>query len=183
MEINTQITTAFVLNAKKGDNQALAGLYNSYCKAMYNICTKMMGSLVLAEDVLQDCFILAFKNLHQLKEPNQFGGWLKRIVINECLKQSKKTIFWEEWNEEKQEDKVIEEIDWWIDIDMAAIHKEVKNLPNGCRQVFTLFVLENFTHKAIADALNISEGTSKSQYSRAKQLLKERLTKQLQHNG
>jgi RNA polymerase sigma factor (sigma-70 family) len=63
------------------------------------------------------------------------------------------------------------------------IHREIKNLPDGCRQVFNLFVLEDFSHKQIADTLSISESTSKSQYHRARQLLKERINKQLQLHG
>ncbi|MNY53898.1 RNA polymerase sigma factor [compost metagenome] len=76
-----------------------------------------------------------------------------------------------------------EEPGWWQTIDLSIVHKEIKNLPDGCRQVFNLYVLEDFSHKDIASNLGISESTSKSQYHRARQLLKERIIKQIQVNG
>jgi RNA polymerase sigma factor (sigma-70 family) len=172
-----------IQQAKQGEQTALATLYNQFNKAMFNICTRMMDNLASAEDVLQEAFILAFKNLHQLKEAQQFGGWLKRIVVNECIKQCKKNNQLQFVADDGALPDVADEQDWWIGIDISAIHREIKNLPSGCKQVFTLYVLENYSHKQIAETMNISEGTSKSQYSRAKQLLKEKLTKQFVQNG
>ncbi len=136
-----------------------------------------------AEDILQDAFIIAFRNLHQLKDEVQFGGWLKRIVVNECIRFSKKNIYWNEWEEEKTQQIADEATEWWKTVDFNIIHQEIKGLPDGCRQVFNLYVLEDYSHKAIAESLGISESTSKSQYHRARQLLKERITKQLQIHG
>ena len=136
-----------------------------------------------AEDILQDAFIIAFRNLHQLKDALQFGGWLKRIVVNECIRFSKKTIYWNDWEEEKTQQIADEATEWWKTVDFNIIHQEIKGLPDGCRQVFNLYVLEDYSHKAIAESLGISESTSKSQYHRARQLLKERITKQLQIHG
>jgi RNA polymerase sigma factor (sigma-70 family) len=172
-----------VYQAKQGEQTAMAALYHQFNKAMFNICTRMMGNITHAEDVLQEAFILAFKNLHQLKEAQQFGGWLKRIVVNECIKQGKKSNQLQFVENEGNLPDIIDEQDWWIGIDISAIHKEIKHLPSGCRQVFTLYVLEDYSHKEIAETMGISEGTSKSQYSRAKQLLKEKLTKQFVANG
>jgi RNA polymerase sigma-70 factor (ECF subfamily) len=69
------------------------------------------------------------------------------------------------------------------DLSFEKIQNEIKLLPDGCRQVFNLFVVEDYSHKEIAEALKISESTSKSQYHRARQLLKERLTKHLMSHG
>jgi RNA polymerase sigma-70 factor (ECF subfamily) len=178
------IQTAVVRKACSGDRAAQSLLYKQYSKAMFNICTRMTGNRSDAEDLLQDAFILAFKNLHQLKDPIQFGGWLKRIVINECIRFSKKGIRWNEW-EEGMTENLADETDqsWWKQINMEMVHQEIKSLPDGCRQVFTLYVFEDFSHRDIATDLGISESTSKSQYHRAKQLLKERITKQLQLHG
>ena len=149
---------------------------------MFNICIRMMGNRADAEDVLQESFIIAFKNLQQLKDAQQFAGWLKRIVINECIKQSKKAINTIAWDETANDKPDEEEEHWWQGIEMADIHHHIKSLPNGCRQIFTLYALEDYSHKDIAAQMNISESTSKSQYHRAKQLLKQSLTKTLVAN-
>lgn len=143
----------------------------------------MTGNRTDAEDILQESFIIAFRSLHQLKEEVQFGGWLKRIVVNECIRHSKKSFYWSEWEDERNNQLVADETEWWKTVDFSIIHREIKGLPDGCRQVFNLYVVEDFSHRDIAEKLGISESTSKSQYHRARQLLKERITKQLQIHG
>ena len=177
MENNLQAHTSFVHQAQRGNAAAIEALYRQYGKAMYNICTRMMGDKNGAEDVLQDSFIVAFKNLQQLKDASQFGGWLKRIVINECIRQGKKKTGWTEWDDDQYDTPDTDEASWWDTVGMAEIHAHIKALPNGCRQVFIMYAIENYSHKDIAASVGISESTSKSQYHRAKHLLKERLTK------
>ena len=99
MEQEPTIQTAVVRKACKGDAASQAWLYRQYCKAMYNICIRMTGNQNDAEDLLQEAFMIAFKNLRQLKDPVQFGGWLKRIVVNECIRFCKKNVYWSEWDE------------------------------------------------------------------------------------
>lgn len=169
--------------AGHGDEDAQSWLYRQYCKAMYNICVRMTGHSHNAEDVLQDAFILAFKNLHQVKNPESFAGWLRRIVVNECIRYSKRSLSWTTLNENHGEYFFEETTEWWTDVTMELIQTEIKNLPEGCRQVFVLYVLEDYSHKEIAESVGISESTSKSQYHRARQLLKERITKQISVNG
>jgi RNA polymerase sigma-70 factor (ECF subfamily) len=139
----------------------------------------MTGDHHSGQDVLQEAFIVAFRQLHQLKQPEHFGGWLKRIVINECIRYSKKQQFSYQLDDETTEIAYEEAAgtDWWKDIDMQLIHQEISNLPEGCRQVFTLHVFENYMHREIAETLGITESTSKTQYRRAKELLKARITK------
>jgi RNA polymerase sigma factor (sigma-70 family) len=183
LEQANTIQTAVVRKACKGDADAQAWLYQQYSKSMFNICTRMTGNRNDAEDLLQDAFIIAFRNLNQLKDALQFGGWLKRIVVNECIRFSKKNVFWNEWEDARHDTLANEETEWWKTVSFDIIHQEIKGLPEGCRQVFNLFVVEDYSHKDIADHLGISESTSKSQYHRARQLLKERITKQLQLHG
>lgn len=183
MEQSNTILTTVVRKACKGDTDSQAWLYKQYSKAMFNICTRMTGNRNDAEDILQDAFILAFKNLYQLKKPVQFGGWLKKIVVNECIRFTKKNVFWSEWEDDHNNRLADEETEWWKTVSFNIIHKEIKGLPDGCRQVFNLFVVEDYSHKDIAEKLGISESTSKSQYHRARQLLKERITKQLLIHG
>ncbi|MFX6040910.1 sigma factor, partial [Acinetobacter baumannii] len=74
---------------------------------------RMTGNRADAEDLLQESFLIAFKNLGQLKDINQFGGWLKRIVVNECIRFSKKNFYWDDWDESKEDTLPIEDIEWW----------------------------------------------------------------------
>ncbi len=182
MEPVDNILALLVRKAVKGDSSAQSQLYQQFSKAMFNICTRMTGNYTSAEDILQEAFIIAFKNIKQLKEPLQFGGWLKRIVVNECIRNSKYQIKWQEWDEQFDERAEDETTEWWKTVDIEMVHRQIKILPDGCRQIFHLYVFENYSHKQIANALSISESTSKSQYHRAKQLLKERISKQLALN-
>ncbi|MFY7652421.1 MAG: RNA polymerase sigma factor [Chitinophagaceae bacterium] len=173
-----QLPKHIVQEAQNGSREAFAQLYQAFSKAMFAICVRMTGNTTEAEDILHDAFIKAFKQLQQLKDAQLFGGWLRTIVINECIRctKTKKGIFSLEddepndWIDDKTEES------WWLNIDVALVLKEVKALPDGCREIFNLYVLENMSHKEIAHQLQITEGTSKSQYHRARKLLKEKLT-------
>lgn len=185
MKVKSEFVLPDILRkAQQGNESALQFLYSTYSKAMFNICIRMSGDRDDAEDLLQNSFMVAFQNLRQLHDPEKFGGWLKRIVVNECIRFCKKRISYDSWNDQDFQG-LAEEVEsgWWRDVSLDEIHKHIKALPDGCRIVFNLYVLEDFSHKQIADNLGISEGTSKSQYSRAKSLLKDRIIKQLQHNG
>ena len=183
LEINLQVNNTLVSSAQKGNAEALKLLYLQHNKAMFNICTRLMGNNEDAEDVLQDAFVLAFKSLKQLKDAAQFAGWLKRILINECIRQGKKRNSWTEWEEEKHDITDEEETTWWHTVTMAEIHQQIKLLPDGCRQIFTLYAVENYSHRDIAATMGVTEGTSKSQYHRAKQLLREKLFNHQAHKG
>lgn len=179
MEQDLNIQSEVLSKAKLGEMPALEWLYNKFSKGMFSICVRMLGNKPEAEDVLQDVFVIAFKNLHQLKDAQAFAGWLKRITVNECIRFSKKQFYYDGWEDERFEHLVDnDEESWWLGINISAVQKAIKNLPDGCRQVFNLFAIEDFSHKQIAENLGISESTSKSQYYRAKQLLKQRLTQE-----
>ena len=150
---------------------------------MFNICIRMAGNRDIAQDILQDAFILAFKNIKQIKNELNFGGWLKRIVINECIRNSKKSFRWTDLELSHEELYIPENNSWFQQIDPELVHEEIKLLPNGCREVFNLYVLEDYHHKKISEVLNISESTSKSQYQRARQLLKQRILNKLVEHG
>lgn len=169
------IQTAVIQKAAHGDADAQAWLYNQYSKAMFNICTRMTGNIVHAEDVLHDAFILAFKNLQRLQQPEAFAGWLKQIVVNSCISHSKKDPKWQDWDEVAYE-TADEPTAWWTNISLDMIHREIKKLPDGCREIFVLYAMEEYTHRSIAAELGITEGTSKSQYHRARKLLKEKIS-------
>jgi RNA polymerase sigma factor (sigma-70 family) len=150
---------------------------------MYNICIRMTGNEEDAADVLQDAFLQAFNHLSQLKQPEAFAGWLKQIVVHQCIRFCKKAIYWNSIDAVDMGSLAEEEEEWWAKITLAVLHQEIKSLPTGCRQVFVLFAMEAFSHKDIAAQLQISENTSKSQYQRARKLLKERILKAVEQHG
>jgi RNA polymerase sigma-70 factor (ECF subfamily) len=169
-----QIQLETIQAARNGDEAAVEQLYRQYAKGMYNICVRMCADAELARDIHQEAFINAFKNIRQLKENSHFGAWLKRIVINECIKQLKAATYHYDITENVLE-KSDEDAGWLMGLDMETIQKEIKSLPEGCRQVFVLFAVEDYPHKEVAELLGISESTSKSQYQRARKLLKTKL--------
>jgi RNA polymerase sigma factor (sigma-70 family) len=169
--------------AAEGHLPAQETLYRQYCKAMYNVCIRMCGNESDAHDLLQEGFITAFGNIRQLRESSNFGGWLKRIMINKCIAHGKRRFRYDEFSASALELVQDSDEDWWTRISIAQIHDAIKLLPEGCRQIFVLYAVEDYTHQEIAEELQISAGTSKSQYSRAKQLLQQIILKKMVVNG
>jgi len=144
---------------------------------MLNICARMLGHTANVQDVLQESFLLGFQNLHQLKDPLKFSGWLKRIVINQCLRHSRVQPVAIDLNADWQTLGAEDADHWFQSVSFEELEKAIEALPDGYRQVFTLYAVESYSHKEIATLLKISESTSKSQYHRARQLLKKTLLK------
>jgi RNA polymerase sigma factor (sigma-70 family) len=172
-----------VRKATQGNDEARGLLYEQFSQKMFSICVRMTSNRPDAEDILQESFISAFNSLHQLREQHLFEPWLRKIVVNECIRHVKKVVRWQPVEEEHLYDASIEPENWLQGISFEQIHQEIKGLPGGCREVFNLYVVENYSHQQIAEALEITLSTSKSQYHRARQLLKERLLKQLVRHG
>jgi RNA polymerase sigma-70 factor (ECF subfamily) len=165
---------------KKGDRHAFREIYELYSKAMFNISMRILNKREEAEDVLQESFIKAFNSLDQYKGEASFGTWLKKIVINRSLDVvNKKQIDFIPIDRIELQDDVDETEEMYTIEDVKeALHQ----LPDGYRVILTLFLFENYSHKMISEHLKISEGTSKSQYHRARKKLQELIiSKQLQH--
>ncbi len=169
-----------ILKLKNQKNKTVEALFKSYARGMYNICLRMTGNKHDAEDILQEAFYLAFVNFNKLKKIESFGAWLKKIVVNKCISFLRKQIHFVEIESTNQELSENDE-DWMQELSMAEINHEIQQLPDGCRIVFNLFLLENYSHKQIAELLGISESTSKSQYHRAKSILRTQLKKKLRY--
>jgi RNA polymerase sigma factor (sigma-70 family) len=140
----------------------------------------MTGNKQDAEDILQEAFYLAFVNFDKLEKIDSFGAWLKKIVVNKCISFLRKQIHFVDIESTNHNQSDNDE-NWMKEIAMEEINKEIQQLPDGCRVVFNLYLLENYSHKQIADLLNISESTSKSQYHRAKSILRTQLKKKLHY--
>lgn len=162
---------------KKGDAKAQFKLYKLYCKGMFNVAVRMTNNRNLAEDILQDAFIKAFSEMHKLKDEKAFGGWLRRIVINRCIDVSRKEkmVFADMETLRNKHLEIAEEVD--SDIDPELVHRLIKRLPNGAREILVLRALEGYKHAEIGEQLGISESTAKTQFFRAKQLLAQMLKK------
>lgn len=144
---------------------------------MYNVCYRILGSEAEAEDALQEAFIDIFRRLDTFREESSLGAWIKRIVINHCLNVFKKRrIKFEEMSEKIVEIPVEEYVDDEDTIyEVKRVKQAIMKLPDGYRQVLTLYLIEGYDHGEIADILGIQETGSKSQYSRARAKLRELL--------
>lgn len=143
---------------------------------MYNLCYRMVGNKEVAEDALQEAFLNAFTKLDSFQGKSSFGAWLKKIVINKCLSHIKKQrMIFEPFQDHTIEEKEENTQSGLPDLAAEKIHKAIQQLPQGSRVVFTLYQLEGYDHKEISSILNISVSTSKSQFHRAKKLLKKEL--------
>ncbi len=167
----------------KGDQNAQLKLYNKYVQAMYNIVIRMHPNPMDAEDILQDSFVKVFRSLSTFSGDATLGAWIKRIVINTCLNFLRKNKRLSFIQIEPGTDFIEEEVLKEARVDMATIHHAVKQLPEGCRVIFSLHLLEGYQHKEIAKILDISESTSKTQYHRAKRLLRQKLKKNINRAG
>lgn len=149
-------------------------LYRLFAGKLFAVSLKYSRNYEEAEDNLQDAFITIFKKIGQYKNKGSFEGWLKRITINTALQRYRKQSVFQIVNEEniKQPEEVhLREENVKLDF----LLKIIQELPNRYRMVFNLYVLDGFSHKEIAEMLNISVGTSKSNLARARQNLKEKI--------
>lgn len=137
------------------------------------VCLKYSKNYEDAEDTLQDSFLTVFKKIDQYAHKGSFEGWIKRITIHTAIQKyrdkSRLQIVSEENIKEETED---EEVDPSTEISVDFLLALIQQLPDRYRLVFNLYVLDNFSHKEISSMLEISEGTSKSNLSRARQFLK-----------
>ncbi len=178
---NVEIHAKLIHAARKGDQQSMYRLYKLYVQAMYNISVRMVVNKYDAEDIIQESFVKAFNSLDSFREESSFGSWLKRIVINQSITflRSKKQEFDDIDNLQIVSNE--QENENFPQIDPTKIHESIKTLPEKARVVLNLYLLEGYRHKEIAEILNISESTSKSQYLRAKQILREKLKKEIRY--
>jgi len=160
---------------RAGDQKAQFQVYKLYYKAMFNTSLRIVNDLMEAEDVMQEAFLSAFEKINTYSGSVSFGAWLKKIVVNRSLDalSKRKAIFEDIEAHTGIYDNSGEEIAYKQDVEAKV--EEVKNaiekLPEGYRVILSLYLIEGYDHDEIADMLNISSSTSRSQLSRAKQKL------------
>lgn len=144
---------------------------------MYHLAIRIVSDRMEAEDIVQEAFIQVFKNLHQFKGASTIGAWIKRITINIALNKLKKQQKVQWLDQEAIPEPIMETEKPPSAWKVADIHAAIKALPAGSRVVVTLHLLEGYQHQEIAQILEISTSTSKSQYARGKKLLQQILKK------
>ncbi len=171
-------TELLVKNCIKGNAKAQQELFDSYAPIMLGVCYRYTKSMDDAEDVLQDGFVQVFKNIKQYRAEGELGAWIRRIMVNTSLNFLKR-------NKRYRQEMVFEDSPLHPTADetpqvilqakeLAAI---IRQLPTGYQTIFNLHAVEGYTHVEIAVMLGITEGTSRSQYARARNLLGEWLGK------
>jgi RNA polymerase sigma factor (sigma-70 family) len=156
-------------------------LYDKYASLLYAICFRYFKNADDANDALQEGFIKIYDKIEAYRGDGSFEGWIKRVQVNICLMQLRKNKKTYALTEEVIDESYAEgeEEDSFYSMDPQILFTMIKGLSDGYRTVFNMYVLDGYTHKEISEYLSISEGTSKSQLSRAKKILKEQVLSKL----
>ena len=152
-------------------------LYERFSRKMYGVCLRYTDDRDEAEDILQNGFIKVFENIETFKASGSLEGWIRRIMVNTALNHYRQ-------NKASRMKVELDSVDYMLEgndhvdgsLNTKELLKVIQTLPAGFRAVFNMFAIEGYSHKEIAEILNISEGTSKSQYSRARVYLQKLLT-------
>ena len=168
--------SALIKKCVNGDTKAQRALFEMFAPKMLGVCLRYAKNKEQAEDVLQDGFIKVFKNLDKFSGSGSLEGWVRRIMVNTSLDQIRKETKF-------QGDVGFDDVDYKIETNafiMETMNAEdllalINNMPDGYKTDFNLFAIEGYSHKEIAEQLSISENTSKSQYSRARTFLQQKL--------
>lgn len=166
-----------VASCTRGDRKAQREFYDRFAGRMLTICRRYVRTTAEAEDVLQEGFLKAFLNIRTFRFESSLAGWLTTIMVRTALNSQRQKLY----------------LMPVVDVAKVGLHDEepsaisametehlislIQELPDGCRVVFNLYAIEGYAHQEIAEMLGVSEGTSKSQYSRARQLLRDKISK------
>ena len=160
-----------IVGCLEGNRRMQEEMYRRLSPRMYAVCLRYAGNAEEAEDILQEGFIKVFKKLDSFRREGSFEGWVRRIFVNTAIEHFRRKRYLMPVTEKEEntiEGKYVSVLDDLAEKDILAL---VQELSPGYRTVFNMYVVEGYTHKEIADMLGISEGTSKSQLSRAKVIL------------
>jgi len=177
-QTSINIHSDLISRCREGDRDAHYKLYKLYSKAMFNVGYRITGNQDDAEDVLQEAFISAFRNLNSYRGDSAFGAWLKRIVVNKAIntlnkKKHESIPDDDRWDVPEEEAPA----EYGDGLTVERVKKSIEQLPDGYRSVLSLYLLEGYDHQEIAEIMGISESTSKSQLNRAKGKLRELIGK------
>lgn len=161
--------------AANGNRNAQREVYERYAPRMLSVCRQYIRDMHFAEDVMVKGFLKAFQNLHRFRNEGSFEGWLRRIMVREAISYLRKNqfvVFDSEKLDTKSEFVVYQE----SSLQEQDVQELIDALPQGYKMVFVMYAVEGYSHKDIADMLQISENTSRSQLFKARQLLQQRVS-------
>ncbi|MFD0799296.1 RNA polymerase sigma factor [Maribacter chungangensis] len=166
-----------IKKAIDGHPDAQQRLYTAYSSKMLSVCRQYIKDIHFAEDVMVCGFLKVFAHLGTFKFQGSFEGWIRRIMIRESISYLRKQQFvvYDDEVYEKQEQQTNVQT---TDLDTAHIQQLIDALPQGYKMVFVLYTVEGYKHREIAELLDITESTSKTQLLKARRLLQEQLKQQ-----
>jgi RNA polymerase sigma-70 factor (ECF subfamily) len=164
-----------IIQCKKQDAQAQGALYQKYSGVLFAICLRYSPNYAEAQDNLQDAFLTIFKKVEQYSGKGSFEGWIKRVTVNTVLQKYRKKRHFDIVNEDQIADEAEVEVED-NNIPLDGLLQMVQELPDQYRLVFSLYVLDGYSHKEIGERLGISDGTSKSNLARARKILQKKVT-------
>jgi RNA polymerase sigma factor (sigma-70 family) len=162
---------------RKGNRSFQKALYERYARKMTVVCMRYSKTTAEAEDILQEAFVKVFQGIKDFRQESKLETWITRIMVNTALNQQRKKLYLFPMVDVEELDLPQEELSV-SSIHFSQLLEMIQSLPQGCQIVFNLFAIEGYNHKEIAELLKISEGTSKSQYARARSLLQQKLLKE-----
>lgn len=174
--ISSQTIERLLKACSRGDSRAQMEVYRRYHEAMYYAAFRILNDPMEAEDQMQEGFMDAFTKLSSFRGDATFGSWLKRIIVNRCLNKLKTNQRGLEQESLEDHHHAIEDapdVAWLAPADIEVVKNAIQQLPEGYRVILSLYLLEGYDHNEIAQILEISPGTSRSQYTRAKAKLRE----------
>jgi RNA polymerase sigma factor (sigma-70 family) len=181
LQSNLNITDSdLIKGCLENDRRMQQELYNRFAPKMYGVCLRYTGNGDDAQDVLQDGFVKVFRKLDSFRSEGSFEGWIRRVFVNTAIEHFRRKHYMQPVTEREEntlESKTLTALDGLSEKDILKL---VQQLAPGYRAVFNLYVVEGYSHKEIGEMLDITEGTSKSQLSRAKVILQEMIK---QHTG
>lgn len=158
----------------KGERKAQREIYDRFSSKMLGVCRRYVRSQYDAEEVLSNGFIKVFNNLKYYRSEGSFEGWIRKIMVREALNfLRREKAFFEETEENTLE--ILAPVEEQRELEVQDLLRLIDELPTGYRTVFNLFAIEGYNHAEIAYELGISEGTSKSQLSKARKMLQVRM--------
>jgi RNA polymerase sigma factor (sigma-70 family) len=174
---HTYTIDSLLEGCRKGDRKAQESLYKTLASRMMGVCMRYAKDSYEAEDVLQMGFVKVFQKVSEFRGEGSFEGWIRRIMVNTAIESYRKNLR----NLNLVDiDEVYDQPQSTFDmsgLELKDLLKLVQKLSNGYRLVFNMYVIEGYSHKEIAGQLGITEGASKSQLSRARAILKEKIIK------
>ncbi len=159
-------------NCLKGERKSQKALYDMYSPKMYSICLRYCKNQMDAEDVLQEAFIKLFNNLNRFRGDGSFDGWVRRIFVNTAIEHIRRKSLSTAMGEGLENSVIDCQKNGLDNLYEKDIINSSMSLSVGYRTVFNMYAIEGFSHKEIAKQLGITESTSKSQFSRAKAILR-----------